>query len=406
MSLTGTDGRSRYLRALMAVSALMVFCTLLNRISRQKFGFVYPFDLSNENIVAAWWSGSLLLLGALHAADGYFRLKQTHFKAALAWAVVASLLFGLSADEVGSFHERAADVLGMGEWLSFLPFALILVGASAWAFWTLWRAPLERRSVPWLILGFVILASVAGQEYLEHNLDWPWYVKPFRSAFEEGSELVGMVLIIHTCMRNSEGLFSNSRGPAFSAVYGTRFFALFAAACAVFPMAHLTASLPDQEIGHPSDWLTSTIYSLAAAWLLHVAVKSSGATRQIAKAIGWLLFVSAMTVQLPPLSAIELAGWSFNTRQLVIALALFGVAEALRQAGRQHSIAMRGWIALAALSLVVAATVPHSLLASYGLGGLLALVGFGAQVFVSRNALPSARPFPGTPEEKPTKVAS
>jgi hypothetical protein len=405
MSLTGTDSRSRYLRALIGVSALMVFCTLLNRISRQKFGFVYPFDLSNENIVAAWWSGSLLLLASLHAADGYFRLKHTDFKAALAWAVVASLLFGLSADEIGSFHERAADVLGMGEWLSFLPFALILVGASAWAFWTLGSHPLERRSVPWLIAGFAVLASVAGQEYLEHNLNWPWYVRPFRSAFEEGSELAGMILIIHTCLHNSEGLFSRSNSPAFSAVQGMRVAALLAGACAVFPMAYLTASLPDQEIGHPSDWLASTIYSLTAAWMLHVGLKSSDAGAMVKKGIAWLLFASAMTVQLPPDKAITLGGWGFNARQLIVALALLGLVEALRQAGRQHSIAMRAWLALATLSLVVAATGPDGLLTLYSLGGALALIGFGAQVFVSRNALPAATPYPAaTPST--TKAAS
>src|SRR5215510_4600692 len=120
MKLPHNERATTYLRTLTIISIVLVLATLVLRFGRALY--LAPLNLSNENVAAAWFSGMLLLLGALHAADGYFRLRHTNLKAALAWCVIAGMLLALSADEVASLHERVADVLKMGPWLSFLPF--------------------------------------------------------------------------------------------------------------------------------------------------------------------------------------------------------------------------------------------------------------------------------------------
>src|SRR6185503_4943208 len=112
-------------------------------------------------------------------------------------------------------------------WLSYLPFLIVLLGCCAWSFIQLWLTPSERSRVPGLIIGFAILVSVGGQEWLEKAFHWPWYLVPLRSGFEEGSELVGMIILIYTMLPNSVGLFCRAhrvQAPAFSSIPALRWF--------------------------------------------------------------------------------------------------------------------------------------------------------------------------------------
>jgi hypothetical protein len=92
-----------------------------------------------------------------------------------------------------------------------LPFLIVLLGCCAWSFIQLWITPSERSRVPGLIIGFAILVSVGGQEYIEKAFRWPWYLGPLRSGFEEGSELVGMIILIYTMLPNSAGRRQRAR---------------------------------------------------------------------------------------------------------------------------------------------------------------------------------------------------
>ena len=106
------NARQIYLRGLIGISAVLVVATIVLRFDRALF--LAPLNLTNENVAAAWFSGMLLLLGALHAADGYFRLRQTKLKAALAWWVIAAMLLFMSVDEIASLHERMKYLMRMG----------------------------------------------------------------------------------------------------------------------------------------------------------------------------------------------------------------------------------------------------------------------------------------------------
>src|SRR6185312_2169572 len=239
-----------YFRALVAVSVVLTLTTLAFRFHTRYFLWLAPLDLSHENDVATWFSGMVLLLAALQAMDGFRRLQSRDVKTAVAWLLIAAMLVVLSADEIGSLHERIED-LSPGSVRSFVPFAIGLVGASVWVLWRLWRTPSERAMVPGLVLGFAMLFSVGGLEIFERLVQLPWYARPFRTAFEEGWELAGMLVLIYAMRTNSRGSL------ALSGVTTLRWFFAAIAALIAWPLASLTATFNDQaNLGHLSDWLS------------------------------------------------------------------------------------------------------------------------------------------------------
>ena len=346
---------------------MLVVATVLMRFGYARF--LAPLNLTNENVAAAWFSGMLLLLGSLHAADGYFRLRQTNLKAALAWCVIAGMLLVLSADEVGSLHERIDDVLQMGPWLSFLPFLVVLLGCCAWSFIQLWMTPSEAPRVPGLILGFALLVSVGGQEYLEKAFRWPWYLSPLRSGFEEGSELAAMMILICTMLPNSAGLFSHARrtlAPAFSSVPALRWSIAASAAILAWPASTLSASLDLQHVtGHLADWISSALFFLSAALVLRHWISSSrDAGTFPATALFWLCFASMLCVQIDPIGdsnvfpfsrSFDVSGVEIGARPLLLALCCLGAAESFRARGSLFRISaiMLGFVA--ALSAILGA---------------------------------------------------
>jgi hypothetical protein len=192
--------RRQYFLALCAISAIILATTVAVR----GFGLL---NLAQENNIGAWWSGSLLFLAGVHAFDGYQR-HQTAGAAKLArgWLIISMLLIALSLDEIGSIHERVG--LRWSTW----PFLIVVLAAAAWAFWQLLVDPAERQRVVVMAIAFAFFASVAGQEYIEHAFEWSGWVRRLRTGTEEGTELVGMLLLIRATMQNSGGVFASAGG--------------------------------------------------------------------------------------------------------------------------------------------------------------------------------------------------
>jgi len=90
MNLPTNPRATAYVRTLMILSAVLIVATVVLRFGHGLF--LAPLNPTNENVAAAWFSGILLLLGSLHAADGYFRLRKTNFRTALAWCVISAML--------------------------------------------------------------------------------------------------------------------------------------------------------------------------------------------------------------------------------------------------------------------------------------------------------------------------
>jgi hypothetical protein len=369
MNVPANDRASAYLRTLIIVSGVLVAATVVLRFGKGLF--LAPLNLTNENVAAAWFSGMLLLLASLHAADGFFRLRRTNIRTALAWCVISGMLLALSADEIGSLHERIDDTLKMGPWLSYLPFLIVLLGACAWSFIQLWITPSERSRVPGLIIGFGILISVGGQEYIEKAFRWPWYLGPLRSGFEEGSELVGMMILIKTMLPNSTGLFTYARrihAPAFSSIYALRWFIVAGAAIIAWPVSIMSASLDLQAVdGHLSDWLACALFALSAVLVLDHWIQSSHDTRAFPTAgIFWLCAASVLCVQIDPISddsvfpfsrPLEIVGLQLGPRLLLLALCCLGAAESLRARGSAYrtSVIMLAFAGVLSASLAACA---------------------------------------------------
>lgn len=348
MNVPANTRATVYLRTLLIISGVLVIATVILRFGHALY--LAPLNLSNENVAAAWFSGILLFLAGLHAADGYFRLRKTNLRTALAWCVIAGMLLALSADEIGSLHERIDDVLKMGPWLSYLPFLIVLLALCAWSFIQLWITPSERSRVPGLIVGFAILVSVGGQEFIEKAFRWPWYLGPLRTGFEEGSELVGMMILIYTMLPNSAGLFSHARrpqAPAFSIIPGLRWFIVATAALIAWPIAMLSSSLDQQYVtGHLSDWLSCALFFLSAGLVLHQWAHSSHEARTFPTAsIFWLCLASMLCVQIDPTGdsnvfpftrSFEVFELQLNARLLLLALCCVGAAESLRARGQDY----------------------------------------------------------------------
>lgn len=249
------------------------------------------FNLARENNFGAWWSGILLLLASIHAFDGFFLHRKKQPSVAYAWASVSAVLLLLSLDEIGSIHERVDSLLHLGSWLSLLPFALILLSALAYGLLTLWRVPEQRQRVVWIVVAFTLLASVALQEYLEHHSQWWGPYSSLRVVIEEGSELLGMLILLKVSMGNTFGIFQqkeNSGQPVLQILASFRTYLLVIGVLSAPVLAYVTAALPDQQRGHPADWL-------AAAGFLCAGLVIARRFFESGKHIGWGSWVLSIT---------------------------------------------------------------------------------------------------------------
>ena len=401
--------RKTCLRVLIAASTVLVFATLIFRFRSPWFLWLAPLNLTEENVAAAWFSGTLLLLGSLFAADGYFRLRNTHFKAALAWCVIAAMLLGLSIDEIACIHERVEE-WKTGPILSFVPFMLVLLGGCGWSFLQLWLTPSERPKVIRLVIGFGLLVSASGYELIERLVPMTWYLRPFQMALEEGTDLAGMLTLIHTAMPNSAGLFDSvrpARGPAFSAVHALRWLMLVSATAIAWPLAGFTAALGEQAgLGHFSDWLSCAAFTCSAALLVRhwacLPTRESFPT----SAVVLLCAASAACVQFDPIgdrnifpgsSMIEWFDLDLNTRLVLLALCCLGAAESLRARGSSYRASAALLAAAGLMSVAFSAySTPGALRWSYFATTAVAIGTFAA-VAISLRAPQSIRAVEGTP---------
>jgi hypothetical protein len=394
-----------YWLALCAVSAVVALLSVAQsffpNLSPRVVGLLYRVTLASENTVGAWWSGMLLLLGALHFADGYFCNRAQAPRLAWAWLILASVLLALSADEVGSFHERVA------EWSLVAPFAAVLLGAAAWSFWQLWRHPLHRRDSVLIALGFVLFASVALQEFIQHAVVWPEALQPLRMLVEESTELVAMLLLISVGLRNSTGLFAApgsvaaAKAPALQGSTAMPGWLLLVAVVMIPLLSLFSASYHDDVRGHPADWLAASLLLCAAAATLRDFLRGRALTLNRAALAGVLLFASLVTVCIEVDGVATIASVMVNKRVAVLAVLAFAAAALLAIEARRSRVA--GGISLllvvlAVVNVLIALQAP-GLYATFVATTVAALALFCASSpDVVRNVWQLFAGFPATPQ--------
>lgn len=289
------------------------------------------FSVGLENNIGAWWSGGLLFLAGVHALDGYRHFRdQGIAKLAYAWLVVACVVIALSLDEIGSLHERVGQHYG---WWGLLPFGAIILASVIWASRQMWFDPAERKNLSMLALAFGCFAATALNEYIEHAFAWPAALRPWRTGFEEGLELVGMLILVSVALRNTGGAFKaaaagEARRPCLWVTHSMPAWVLLAVVAVSPLLGVLTTGLHDTFRGRPADWLASMMFLLAAlaAWRPALCFGTS-APYPGRIGVGLLLVIaSAGSVALQPQWYVEAGSLELNLRLSVLVVLLLGIA--------------------------------------------------------------------------------
>lgn len=368
----------------VAVSALLVAATalhILGPVSGPAASLLGRFSLTWENNPAAWWSGMLLAVVSLHAFDGHALLRRREPDAAKGWALIAAVLLFLSADEVGSLHERLAllgRALGLGTWSLLLPLGAVLAAVLARAHVLLWSAGGEQRRKVWsLVVGFLLLGSVALQEFLEHRIYWETdAARAVRGAVEEGTELIGMLVLLKATMANTAGLAVRDAAggrPAFAALHELRR-PLTTLGLALAPvLAVSTAALVDQR-GHPADWLAAVAFLAAGLAACRRLFKSGGGIGWPTWGVGGLCcLASVAAVAVGAVKLVKLGPVEVSLRMLVLGVvSLLVCATWLSIVGGGGRLYPLGVVVLGILA--AASLLPTNLILTYLLPQLLGLV--------------------------------
>lgn len=191
----------------IAVDALLIAATSVNRYLPELghnplfsggggWRLLEPLNLVREGNPATWWSGLALLVGGLLACELVGRQPSTAPPASRrAWVAVAAVLIALSADELGSFHERV-DLPG-----GFRGVAAVAAIAFAWPLLVLFRQQESRSAAIGITLGFGLFGGVAVMEHFERATSLPTWLHGPRAGLEEGLELAAQLLIVTVLVR-------------------------------------------------------------------------------------------------------------------------------------------------------------------------------------------------------------
>jgi hypothetical protein len=184
--------------------------------------FLGQFSLAHERNVAAWGSGAILFISGLILLNNIRSLNNTDRKANLGYIGLGLILFGLSADEVGSIHERIDDIIPLNNAINntlqnfrdenrFLTddfvweiprlfFFLLLIFLFLFQTYLLCKDTVARKYILLVIAAFVLFSLVYAQEKLEYYINTEYILTPVQGAMrvilEELCELVGFFLLL------------------------------------------------------------------------------------------------------------------------------------------------------------------------------------------------------------------
>ena len=292
-------------------------------------GYVlHKLSSSDENVVASWYSGTLLLLSSAMAGlcalvdTRRFRTSPERLYAG-GWLVIAVVFAVLSLDEVGSFHERIGTVSSFAEML-LVPFqgetglaerarrvisltplgghVALAVPIGVVAFFLLAFAWVRLRRHPaaflLMILGTALFMSVPFYERVEHRLlrvaalaDWTAFDRLI--WLEEGTEMFGMLAFVGAMVMYLAGASekvrctgrSLERVVAWRASLG-RTLAVQVAILCVMGVGFLAVEvvqpylLTDDE-GIPENWFPMALAGIAALTCLFLWDGRRGAGRRV-----------------------------------------------------------------------------------------------------------------------------
>jgi hypothetical protein len=166
-------------------------------------------DLRGEGNLPAYWSTALLLVaGLLLLAVGQAEAPINRLRGR-AWGALGLVFLYLSADEAASLHELARRIprdwlphssLFYWPWVIFGSVAVIVLVIAFRRF--LWDLPRDtRRSL--ILAGAVYVGGALGLEFVGAAIEahhWSEGLLVIEETFEEGLEMIGVVLLIHALL--------------------------------------------------------------------------------------------------------------------------------------------------------------------------------------------------------------
>ena len=189
----------RFLLFVWILNIPFLFATFILQFGNQS-KLILILTLTAENNAGAWWSAMQLLLFGLIYLSASCELPKLLEEMRRPLIVLGLIGLGLSADEMGSLHERVAvfgeNQFGSGK-LALLPFAIIGGGAVGHSILALYKARTSVGNV-WLCvcIGFGLFGSVWVQEHIEHAVSFNRPVtQAWRAVLEEGTELLGFSVL-------------------------------------------------------------------------------------------------------------------------------------------------------------------------------------------------------------------
>ncbi|MGR3760304.1 hypothetical protein ACUXV3_09280 [Roseobacteraceae bacterium NS-SX3] len=305
---------------LAAISLMMVLATWISGRFWQSapkdwadwpliYKLLYQASLTQENVLAAWFSSMLLLLAACALALCFLLDRDGAERPALrfGWLLTAALFTALSLDELGSLHERFSI---WGEWRGWMLLmaaflAVIPLYLSVFALMQLRRCP---RGAACFAGGVLCFTAIPVFEQFEvAALQTPEAVFapgfPLWRALEEGTELAGMLLFLTGAL-----LFAFRMAPPEHAGQGGSRLAVPLAARGLRAAAVLTGLIGAGGIagtrlwqpaehyagadGIPENWFASVPLFLAAVILLACDPGGPGRRMRLALCLA-ALFLSA-----------------------------------------------------------------------------------------------------------------
>jgi hypothetical protein len=239
--------------------------------------YLAQFTFAEERNLATYWEGWCLLLIAVLAFQQFLQGDKTAPRGNRSWLGLSVLAAGLSLDELGSIHEQATVLLeswGLaGSVRSLVPLALpalFVLSITLRGMWTF-----KNRRAFWLTSGaFVLFGSVAVQEYFEHAVVWPWWAAGIRVGIEEGTELVGVFLLLCGVMRardSSRGVYVLDLAPRPETLIRLRPAVALVTLATFVPLGMFTNLVVGaaHHRGTPAAWLPFALLNLSAtaAWI-------------------------------------------------------------------------------------------------------------------------------------------
>lgn len=323
--------RLRYLfLAAVFVCLLFIVLSFLGRSGIVSASALWQFNLGNENNLAAWWSGALLAVIALCASDGAYSETNRRNGTAKAWLVISGVFLFLSADEVGSLHERLSELgkaMGIGGWGLLLPLGAVLAVLMGWSLFRLWLAGGSQRRKVWPIsFALALFALVVLQEFVEHAVAWNGeFVNSLRLILEEGTELVALLILFRVVLSNTHDVLSDET-PDRRVVFGmlsSNVGNLLVALLLLAPVVMIISTMISDGRGEIALWFASMLFLGAGAIPLRHILEESGSNVEWVLAALCLL-ASAFCVAVDGTNVINFGG--FETGKKAIVLLIFCIS--------------------------------------------------------------------------------